>query len=1292
MAWMDNYISASDFDSIRLSVASPEDILSWSYGEVTKPETINYRTQKPERDGLFCERIFGPVKDINPHDSKLKGVRSREAAVDKDGNLVTKSIVRRERMGHIKLAAPVAHVWFMRGTPSALSLLLEATVRNIEKVVYFAAYLVTNSKDEEIAQTLTDLIAQHDAATAAIQLRYEEEAKVKDADVAKLEKAKTKELEELDREFLDRKSILESLKKGAIIPENDFRNLPEEYEDFIEAEMGAGAIKTMLDEINLDEMIAKLTEEAEHAKGQKERKIVKRLKLIEGMKTAGIKPSDLVLTIIPVIPPDLRPMISLPGGRFATSDLNDLYRRVINRNNRLKKLLDLNAPEVIVHNEMRMLQEAVDALIDNNASHGRSVNSQNGRRKLKSLSDLLKGKQGRFRQNLLGKRVDYSGRSVIVVGPNLKLNECGLPKQMALELFKPFVISWLIANEHATNPRIASRMIEAQESVVWDALDEVIKGRYVLLNRAPSLHRLSIQAFQPKLIDGKAIQLHPLVASGFNADYDGDQMAVHLPLSDEAQAEARELMSAGKNLLKPADGAPVLAIYQDVVLGIYYLTYDKPGTDTEKVKAFSSIYEAEMAYDHGDIALQTPIRVFAKKEIRNTTLGRVIFNEILPEDYPFDNSVQTSKQLKKVMANIFDHYGPEMTVKTADALKNLAFEYETIASVSTCKDDYPTYPEIQDFIAEGDSKTALIQDQFNQGLVTEEERQKLTIANWRDIAKRISEFLKAKLADLDTDIAVMTNSGARGSVSNIKLASAEIGIMVDINNNEIELPVKSSYKKGLNTLESFIATRGARQGQVSTALRTADSGYLTRRLVDVAQDVFTTEEVAEDPGFTVDKAEIKAAGVEFSAWVSGRYTAEVIPGYLEANELITPEIAAQLEADDNVSAVKIQSILTTKAVRGIPQRAYGIDMSTRALVAANQPVGVIAAQSLGEPGTQLTLDTKHGSGVAGSGAIARGLPRVEELLEARSPKGQAWISTINGTCEVWEDGNHYVVQITPIAGKTEKIALEGRRAKVKDGAAVKTGDVIASKNKGMEPIIAGFDGIAQLVDDAIVLTANASGPVRIEIPNDAEMLVKSGATVEAGDRLTTGSLNLQDQLKYKGAEATARYIMNDVLAVYAAQGHEISSKHLEIIVHQMFSRVSIDNEGDSSFVMGDVVSLAAVSAENEELIKAGKQPAEYTQLLLGITKVSIWSDSFLSAASFQDTTRVLINAAINGRVDKLHGLKENVIIGRKIPVGTGKNPLAAEHPAEVQARIDAREAEAEIVKAKEPATEDIANI
>ncbi|MBQ3429991.1 DNA-directed RNA polymerase subunit beta' [Candidatus Saccharibacteria bacterium] len=1258
MAWQDNFISASDFDSIRLSVASADDILNWSYGEVLKPETINYRTQKPERDGLFCERIFGPVKDINPHDAKLKGVRSREAAVDKEGNLVTKSIARRERMGHITLAAPVTHIWFMKGTPSALSILLDLTVKNIEKVVYFATYLITDCKDAEVEKTLQDLEAQTETARQAIKMRYEKDGEKEGANVKELAEGQTKELEELEADFLMRKKYLEGFKKGAVITEVDYRNMPEEYEDLITVKMGAEAVKKLLDEIDLDTLISELKEEYATARGQKAKKISKRLKTLEGMQAAGIKPTDLILTVVPVIPPDLRPMISLPGGRFATSDLNDLYRRVINRNNRLKKLLDLNAPEVICRNEKRMLQEAVDALIDNSASHGgRTAASQNGRRKLKSLSDLLKGKQGRFRQNLLGKRVDYSGRSVIVVGPELKLNECGLPKQMALELFKPFVISWLISNEHANNIRVATRMIEAGEAVVWDALDDVIQGKYVLLNRAPSLHRLSVQAFQPKLIDGKAIQLHPLVASGFNADYDGDQMAVHLPLSSDAQAEARELMSATKNLLKPADGAPVLAIYQDVVLGIYYLTYDKPGTDTEKVKAFSSIYEAEMAYDKGLIALQTPIRVFAKKEIRNTTLGRVIFNEILPKDYPYDNSVQTSKQLKKVMANIFDIYGPEVTVKTADAVKNLAFEYETIASVSTAKDDYPTYPEIADFVAEGDAKTALIQDQFNQGLVTEEERRNLTVSNWRDIDKKISDFLKEKLSSLDTDIAVMVNSGARGSVSNIKLASAEIGIMVDINNNEIELPVKSSYKQGLNTLESFIATRGARQGQVSTALRTADSGYLTRRLVDVAQDVFTTDEEAFDPGFTVYKYETEQTGINFAQRISGRFTAETVPGYLEADQLITPELASQIEADDKIESVKIQSVLTTTATSGVPRKAYGVDMSTRELVEPNQPVGVIAAQSLGEPGTQLTLDTKHGSGVAGSGAIARGLPRVEELLEARNPKGQAWISPVDGVCEVWEDNNHFVVQITPQSGETTRLELEGRKAKIKDGATVKTGDVIASKPKGAEPLISPFDGNAQLVDDAIILVAAATSPVRVEIPGTAELVVKSNDSVKAGDRLTTGSLNLQDLLRYKGTEETERYIMNDVMSVYAAQGHEISAKHFEVIIRQMFNRVQITEPGETSFVAGDIVSRAAVEEENKELEKDGKEKASFDNLLLGITKVSIWSDSFLSAASFQDTTRVLINAAINGRVDHLHGLKENVIIGRKIPVGTGVHPI-----------------------------------
>mgnify|MGYP001025109802 FL=1 len=1259
MAWMDNFISANDFDSIRLSVASKEDILDWSYGEVLKPETINYRTQKPERDGLFCERIFGPVKDINPHDSKLKGVRSREAAVDKEGNLVTKSISRRERMGHITLAAPVAHIWFMHGTPSALSVLLNLTVKNIEKVVYFAAYLIISAKDEEIATKLTDLESQTVASREAIRLRYEEMAKDKNSNTKALAEEESKELEALEADYTTRKTALEGLQKGAVITEQAYRNLPEDYEDLVEVEMGATAIKRLLDEIDLKTMISELREEVATAKGQKEKKLMKRLKVLEGMEAAGIKPVDLVLMVVPVIPPDLRPMIPLPGGRFATSDLNDLYRRVINRNNRLKKLIELNAPAVICHNEMRMLQEAVDALIDNSAVHGsRSASAQNGRRKLKSISDLLKGKQGRFRQNLLGKRVDYSGRSVIVVGPELKLNECGLPKQMALELFKPFVISWLIAGEHAANIKTATRMIEAGDAIVWDALDEVIQGKYVLLNRAPSLHRLSVQAFQPKLIEGKAIQLHPLVASGFNADYDGDQMAVHLPLSDAAQAEARELMSAEKNLLKPADGAPVLAIYQDVVLGIYYLTYNKPGTETNDVKPFSSVYEAEMAYDQGVIALQTPIRVFAKGEIRNTTLGRVIFNEVLPKDYPYDDSIQTSKQLKKVMANIFDQYGAEMTVKTADALKNLAFEYETIASISTAKDDYPTYPEIDDFIAEGDAKTALIQEQFDQGLVTEEERYNLTVANWRDIDKKISDFLKGKLAEMDTDIAVMVNSGARGSVSNIKLASAEIGIMVDINNNEIELPVKSSYKKGLNTLESFIATRGARQGQVSTALRTADSGYLTRRLVDVAQDVFTTDEEAEDPGFEVFRAETNHTGIGFAMRIAGRYAAETVPGYVEAGQLITSDMASHIEADEKIDSVKIQSVLTTTAVNGVPRKAYGVDMSTRELVAAHQPVGVIAAQSLGEPGTQLTLDTKHGSGVAGSGAIARGLPRVEELLEARTPKGQAYVTPVDGTVTVMENDDKYVVTITPEVGDTLRLPLEDRKAKVKDGATVQTGDVLADRGRGKDPLISPVDGNAQVTDDAIIIVAAAGMAERVEIPIDAEVLVKDGQKVAAGDRLTTGSLNLQDLLRYKGADETARYIMNDVISVYAAQGHEISAKHLEIIVRQMFSRVMIDDPGDSSFVSGDIASRAAIADENARLEKAGKQPATFTNLLLGITKVSIWSDSFLSAASFQETTRVLINAAINGRVDHLNGLKENVIIGRKIPVGTGITPLS----------------------------------
>ncbi len=1257
----------ADFDAVRLAVASPEDILKWSHGEVTKPETINYRTQKPERDGLFCERIFGPVKDINPHDNKLKGVRSREAAIDKNGDLVTKSIVRRERMAHISLAAPVAHIWFMRGTPSAMSLLLGITVRNLERIAYFATYVILKADDTKRDQYLADLEAETEAGRAAIKIRYEREAGVGETetdpgvDVKALAEQMSREVEELNESYTTKKTQLESLVKGALLNESDYRNLPEEYEDLVEVGMGGTALKALLDEIKLPELIAQLTTEVESAKGQREKKLQKRLKVLEGMHAAGIKPSSLTLTVLPVIPPDLRPMVQLTGGRFATSDLNDLYRRVINRNNRLKKLIDLNAPEVIRRNEMRMLQEAVDALIDNSAARGgRAVNATGGRRRLKSISDMLKGKQGRFRQNLLGKRVDYSGRSVIVVGPKLKISECGLPKQMALELFKPFVISWLIRGEHAHNIRSATRLIEAGDALVWDALDAVIEGKYVLLNRAPSLHRLSIQAFQPKLVEGKAIQLHPLVANGFNADYDGDQMAVHLPLSVDAQREARELMSATNNLLKPADGAPVLNIGQDVVLGNYYLTYVKPSAQTEHIKSYSSVYEAEMAYDNGVLQLQTPIRVFTRGEIRTTTLGRVFFNDILPAEYPFDNSVQNKKQLKKVLANIFNDYDAETTAQTADRMKGLAFRFATVAAVSTGKDDYLHFEEIAGFVAEGDAKTALISDQFDQGLITEEERYSLTVASWRAVDRTVTEFLQSKLKDMDTSISVMVNSGARGDISNVKLASAMVGIMVDAANREIELPIRSNYKDGLSSLEQFVATRGARKGLIDTALKTADSGYLTRRLVDVSQDVFTVEDQPDsDSGFAIYRNESTLTMIAFGNRLFGRYTAEAIDGYIGADELITREVAAAIEADSSIESVKIQSVLSTKNLRGIPRRSYGIDMASGKLVAAAQPVGVIAAQSVGEPGTQLTLKTFHAGGVAG-GDITQGLPRVEELFEARSPKGQAFVTEVTGLVDVWEDGKKYVVQVTPEAGHVERIALEGRTVTVKSGSNVKVGDVLATGESESKPIVAPFDGVVEVAEDTLVLAANASSPVKYEIPGSTQLVVAAGDTVEAGDRLTIGSLNLHDLMRLKGTEATQRYIINEVLRIYAAQGQDVADKHLEIIVRQMFSRVQIEDPGDSTFVTGDIVSKAAVVEANAVLAAEGKSLVGYTQLLLGITKVSIWSDSFLSAASFQDTTRVLINAAVSGRIDRLHGLKENVIIGRKIPVGTGARNLVPE--------------------------------
>ncbi|HMS31335.1 MAG TPA: DNA-directed RNA polymerase subunit beta' [Candidatus Saccharibacteria bacterium] len=1247
----------TDFDAVRLVVASPSDIIDWSYGEVTKPETINYRTQKPERDGLFCERIFGPVKNINPHDAKYKGVRSREAAVDKNGELVTNSIVRRERMGHINLAAPVAHIWFLRGTPSPIGLLLNITVKNLERIVYFASYVITSVDVEKKEQFLKDAEAELEAAKAAIKKRFEDQATEENADVKALAEAQSKEIDEVTEDFLHKKQQLESLVKCGLISETDYRNLPDEYQDIAEAAMGGVAIQKLLDEIDLAKLIQDLAEEVEGTKGQRKKKLMKRLKMLESMLNAGIEPGSLCVSVLPVIPPDLRPMVQLTGGRFATSDMNDLYRRVINRNNRLKKLMDLNAPEVIRRNEQRMLQEAVDALIDNSAARsGRAVSATGGRRRLKSLSDMLKGKQGRFRQNLLGKRVDYSGRSVIVSGPELTIDQCGLPKLMALELFKPFVIGWLMQHEYAHNIKSATRLIEANENIIWDALDEVIKNKYVLLNRAPTLHRLSILAFQPKLIEGKAIQLHPLVCKGFNADFDGDQMAVHLPLSSAAQKEARELMTASKNLLKPADGSPILHIEQDIVLGCYYLTYEKPGVTTDKVVPISTIDEAIIALDADKIKLQTRIRTTFRGQRFETTAGRLLFNSIFPEDFEFQNDTMTKKKLTAVMGRVFAQYGSDVTAEIADELKRTGFSYATFAGISTGMDDYIDLEGLDTLIEAGEEKASKIADQFEQGLITEEERYRLTVNTWRDVDAAAQAKLVVAYQGVDTGISIALISGARGSISQIKQVSGMKGMVVDAVGREVELPIRNNYKKGLTPIEYFVDTRGSRKGLIDIALRTADSGYLTRRMVDVAQDVFTIEEDGADTGLAMSRAETEELGMNYGVRLSGRFAAENVKvagkTVVKANELITEAIAEAIDTSD-LNEVRIRSVLSATNLRGISPKSYGIDMATGEVVKPFQPVGVIAAQSVGEPGTQLTMRTKHTAGAALSDDVTQGLPRVEELLEARAPKSQAFLSEITGSVAVWEEGNNYIVQVTPTDAKVEEIALEKRKPQMKNGQQVLAGDVIAADKDASRPLVAPFDATVDFHDGKAVLTAHGMAPVKYEVPGFKVLTVADGDSVVAGDRLSNGSLNLHDLMRLQGIEATQRYIINEILGMFAQQGVDLADQHLEIIVRQMFSRVQIEDSGDSLFVTGDIVSKASVVEENAKLVADGKTPAEFTQLLLGIAKVSTWSDSFLSAASFQDTTRVLINAATSGRVDNLYGLKENVIIGRKIPVGTG---------------------------------------
>ena len=1157
------------FDAIKIGLASPEKIREWSHGEVKKPETINYRTLKPEKDGLFCERIFGPSKDWECHCGKYKKIRYKGVICDRCGVEVTKASVRRERMGHIELAAPVSHIWYFKGIPSRMGLILDLSPRTLEKVLYFANYIVL------------------DAGTSGLQ-------------------------------------------KKQVLTEKEYQDAREQYGNTFRVGMGAESIKALLTEIDLEKEAAELKAGLKDASGQKRARIIKRLEVVEAFRESGNRPEWMIMDVIPVIPPDLRPMVQLDGGRFATSDLNDLYRRIINRNNRLKRLLELGAPDIIVRNEKRMLQEAVDALIDN-GRRGRPVTGP-GNRALKSLSDMLKGKSGRFRQNLLGKRVDYSGRSVIVVGPELKIYQCGLPKEMAIELFKPFVMKELVANGTAHNIKNAKKMVEKLQPEVWDVLEDVIKEHPVMLNRAPTLHRLGIQAFEPILVEGKAIKLHPLVCTAFNADFDGDQMAVHLPLSVEAQAECRFLLLSPNNLLKPSDGGPVAVPSQDMVLGIYYLTQERPGEIGEG-KFFKNVNEAILAYENGYIKLQTKIKVRCEKTLADgtklsgnvdSTLGRFLFNEILPQDLGFvDRSVEGNelllevdfhvgkKQLKQILEKVINTHGATKTAEVLDSIKAMGYKYSTRAAMTVSISDMTVPPQKPEMIAQAQDTVDKITRNYKRGLITDEERYKEVVETWKNTDDTLT---KALLSGLDkyNNIFMMADSGARGSDKQIKQLAGMRGLMADTTGHTIELPIKSNFREGLDVLEYFMSAHGARKGLSDTALRTADSGYLTRRLVDVSQDLIVREvdcsaDRDEIPGMWVQefvdgKEEIES----LQDRITGRFSCNTIKDkngdvIVKANHMITPKRAARImkegvdENGEPFKKIKIRTILTCRSKLGICAKCYGANMATGEPVQVGESVGIIAAQSIGEPGTQLTMRTFHTGGVAG-GDITQGLPRVEELFEARKPKGLAIITEIKG------------------------------QAAIKD-----------TKKKR-----------------EIIVTDNENGDSKTYlIPYGSRIKIMDGQVLEAGDELTEGSVNPHDILRIKGVRAVQDYMLREVQRVYRLQGVEINDKHIEVIVRQMLKKIRVENNGDTDFLPGTLVDVLDFEEKNEELAKEGKELAEGKQVMLGITKASLATDSFLSAASFQETTKVLTEAAIKGKADNLIGLKENVIIGKLIPAGTG---------------------------------------
>ncbi|HHX58520.1 MAG TPA: DNA-directed RNA polymerase subunit beta' [Candidatus Moranbacteria bacterium] len=1191
MQQQENVTKISDFNAVQLKVASPDAIAEWSSGEVVRPETINYRTQRFEKEGLFCEKIFGPSKDWECYCGKYKRIRYKGIVCDKCGVEVTRSAVRRERMGHIKLAVPVSHIWYLRSVPSRVGLALKMSVQDLERVVYFAAYVVTEVDNEAREDALEQL---------------EEERKTTLKSVKDKEKR-----EDIKKSFLELKASIKGLKRGQILSELEYYNLSKRCAYIFEASIGAEAIEKLLSAINLEEEVKKIKEKMVKVKSTERKVLAKRLKILSGFIHAQVRPEWMMLRVIPVIPPDLRPMVQLSGGRYATSDLNDLYRRIINRNNRLKKLIDLGAPEVIQRNEKRMLQEAVDALIDNNARRSQTqvMASTGQRRALKSVADMLKGKQGRFRQNLLGKRVDYSGRSVIVVGPELELHQCGIPKKMALELFKPFIINRLIEREYAHNVRTAGRMVDAETEEAYEILDEIVPHQYVLLNRAPTLHRLSIQAFQPVLIEGKAIRVHPLVCSAFNADFDGDQMAVHVPLTEKARKECEELMLSSKNLLKPASGDPITVPSQDIVLGAYYLTKVVSGLKGEG-KHYYSVEELIGAYQMGLVDIRAKVKLLWQGEFIETSAGRALLNDILPERMRFVNEEMTKGKLKELVAEFLSEGGTTEAAVFVDKLKNLGFKYITLSGISLGMDDFEEPEDKDKIFSQADKEVQEVNQQYEAGLLTEGERKIRVIEIWNNTKGKVAEEVK-KTINPNGPIYAMITSKARATDAVVVQMTGMKGLVAGPTGETIELPIKGSLKGGYNVLEYFISTHGARKGMADTALRTATAGYLTRRLVDVAQDVVVREnDCGDEEGAYIYREDSDQIGQSFASRIEGRFLAEDLINpeskevIVEKGEIVSVKKAQEIEAL-KIEKVKIRNLVTCKTYRGVCQKCYGNDLGRNNLVAIGQAVGIVAAQAIGEPGTQLTMRTFHIGGLAGTD-ITQGLPRVDEVFEARSPKGEAILAEFDGQVESIEENSK------------QKI--------------IKIAKTTTSKTKKKE--------IKEYA-----------------VPGVMNVNVEEGDLVTKGDVLSEGHIDLKKLNKISGRDAVHRYIVKDVQEIYQTQGEGIDDKHIEIIVRQMLSRVQISDPGETEFLAGDIVEYENFVEANRIAQEGGKEEAKGDRLVFGISKVALSTDSFLSAASFQETARVLIDAATQGKVDYLRGLKENVIIGKLIPAGTGYTSL-----------------------------------